>query len=76
MSFHVAPDPMPAQAEEHIKTIDEISNLATSAAADRTAVSELTTTNAALVKELDSITEKLVTSKTKVTSFTQQLYYC
>ena len=67
---------MPAQAEEHIKTIDEIYNLATSAAADRTAVSELTTTNAALVKELDSITEKLVTSKTKVTSFTQQLYYC
>ena len=71
--FHVAPAPTSAQAKDHIKTINAITNLATATVADRIAVANLTTTNAAFSKELDAITAKLVTAMTKVASVTQQL---
>ena len=65
---------MPTQEEEHIEIIDAISNFATSTAANSTVVANLATKNAALVKELASITAKIVTSMTKVDLVTQQLY--
>ena len=46
--FHASTDPTSYQAEEHIKTINAITNLATATATDLTAVANLTTTNAVL----------------------------
>ena len=74
--FHVAPHPTSDQAKEQTKTIDEIYNLGTATTAYRTAVANLTIMNAELTKELDYITEKIVTSMTKVASTAQQLSDC
>ena len=65
---------MSALANEHIKTIDAISNLATATTADCTAVANLATTNAALVNESAVITAKLVMAMTKFPSVTQKLF--
>ena len=67
---------MSAQAKEQNKTIDAISNLGTATTAYRTAVANLTITNAELAKELDYITEKIVTSMTKIASTSQKMSDC
>ena len=60
-------------ADPQESTIDAIANLATATAADRTAVANLTDTNAALTKSLAMSTEKLVSALTQVSTLTKQL---
>ena len=55
--FNASP---PKNPDAHLETIDAIANLATTTAADRTAVANLTTTNAALTAELVTVNSKLV----------------
>ena len=45
-AFHVATAPTSAQAKDHIKTINAITNLATATVADCITVANLTTMNA------------------------------
>jgi hypothetical protein len=54
-------------------TINAIANLATATAADRTAVANLTDTNASLTKQLATSSAKLITALTQVNSLTKQL---
>jgi hypothetical protein len=60
-------------AFQHDTTIDAIANLATATAADRTAVANLTDTNALLTKQLAKSSEKLIAALTQVNSLTKQL---
>jgi hypothetical protein len=60
-------------ASHHDNTIDAIANLATATAADRTAVANLTDTNASLTKQLARSSEKLIAALTQVNSLTKQL---
>ena len=59
--------------DPHESTIDAIANLATATTADRTAVANLTDTNASLTKSLAKSTEKLVAALTQVSNLTKQL---
>ena len=56
----------PDNPDAHLETIDAIVNLATATAADRTAVANLTTTNAALTAELVTVNSKLVKALEKI----------
>ena len=60
-------------ADTHDNTIDAIANLATATAADRTAVANLTDTNASLTKQLGKSSEKLIAALTQVNTLTKQL---
>jgi hypothetical protein len=66
--FHAA-----GRVDSHESTIDAIANLATATAADRTAVANLTDTNASLTKSLAKTNEKLITALTQVSTLTKQL---
>ena len=61
--FNASP---PNNPYAHLETIDAIANLATATAADRTAVANLTTTNAALTAELVTVNSKLVKALEKI----------
>jgi hypothetical protein len=60
----------------HEDTIDAIANLATATAADRTAVADLTGTNALLSKELARTNTLLITALTQISTLTKQLADC
>ena len=68
VGFHAA-----GRVDSHESTIDAIANLATATAADRTAVANLTDTNASLTKSLAKTNEKLITALTQVSTLTKQL---
>jgi hypothetical protein len=57
----------------HEDTIDAIANLATATAADRTAVANLTGTNALLTKDLARTNLQLIAALTQITALTKQL---
>jgi hypothetical protein len=66
--FHAEDYPSP-----HDSTVDAIANLATATAADRTAVANLTATNAAMTLSLAKTTDKLIAALTHVGTLTKQL---
>jgi hypothetical protein len=55
------------------ETIDAIANLATATAADRSAVTHLTSTNAQLVADIKRITTQLVTALTRIGTLEKKL---
>jgi hypothetical protein len=75
--LEIAPHAAGFHAEEHVaphgNTIDAIANLATATAADRTAVANLTDTNALLTRSLAKSNEKLIAALTQVTALTKQV---
>ena len=73
VGFHAHSAPSPATKEEHRETIDVIANLATTTAADRTAVANLRSTNAALVRDNAAVSGKLMKALERIAFLTQQL---
>jgi hypothetical protein len=76
-ALDIAPQAAGFHAEDHDNqhnsTIDAIANLATATAADRTAVANLTATNASLTKSLAKANETVISALTQVATLTKQL---